>query len=135
MRAILIDPFAKAVTETDFNGDYRHIYELIKCQTFDVARVTPGNVIFVDDEGLYVPDQAFFEWQGYHEPLAGRGLILGVDRSNEVSTIIPLEVARSMVTWRNIRFKGTVTTSRAGEIFGRPATVISSVAKFEDKLT
>ena len=43
MRAILIDPFAKEITEVDYDGDYKKIYDLIDCKTFDVVNVPSGN--------------------------------------------------------------------------------------------
>jgi hypothetical protein len=83
-KAILIDPFKRTVSEVDWNGDYHHIYQLTDCDTFDVARINAkGDGIFVDDEGLFKEEQAFFVYNGYGNPLAGKGLILGSDREGE----------------------------------------------------
>lgn len=82
--AILIDPVARTVTEVQWNGDYRHIYELIDCDCYDVARINKhGDGIFVDDEGLMKDGMDFFIFDGYPSPLAGKGLILGCDSSGE----------------------------------------------------
>ena len=62
MRAILINPEDKTVTEVDYDGDYKSIYKLIGCSTFDVVRTSTSNDgIYIDDEGLYAPIQ--FKWQ------------------------------------------------------------------------
>lgn len=84
MRAILIDPFTRSITEVEYSGDYHDIYKLIDCDTFTIAPITHrGDGIFVDDEGLFKPDQAFFKHDGYPQPLAGCGLIMGCDEEGE----------------------------------------------------
>lgn len=87
MKAYLIDPAAKTVTETDWNGDFRHIYELIDAQAFDIARLTTdGDSVYVDDEGLIngtAHKVGLFEVEGYSVPLAGKGLVLGHNGSGE----------------------------------------------------
>ena len=92
MRAILIDPFAKEITEVDYDGDYKKIYELIDCTTFDVVNVPSGNDgIYVDDEGLYAPegDKNWFTYRyNAHEmhqniPLVNRGLVIGCDENGD----------------------------------------------------
>ena len=52
MKAILIDPFEQTVKEVQYSGDFHQIYDLIEAETFDVARISRGDGIFVDDEGL-----------------------------------------------------------------------------------
>jgi hypothetical protein len=81
MRSILIDPFTRTVTEVEYTGDYKQIYDLIDCDTYDVARINQhGDGIFVDDEGLFKEqEQKFFLHEDYPQPLAGKGLVLGCD--------------------------------------------------------
>lgn len=97
--AILIDPFARTVTQVQWNGDYHHIYELTQCDTYDCARINRhGDGVFVDDEGLFKEEQAFFLIEGYPTPLAGRGLLLGCDEEGEsVTPHMSLEEAREAV--------------------------------------
>lgn len=84
MKAILIDPFKQSITEVDYSGDYQDIYKLIDCDTFTIAPISRlGDAIFVDDIGLFKPDQAFFKHAKYPQPLAGKGLILGCDEEGE----------------------------------------------------
>lgn len=83
-KAILIDPVTETVTEVEWNGDFHHIYNLIDCNTYDLARINKhGDAIFVDDEGLFKEQQVFFIHADYPQPLAGKGLILGCDDQGE----------------------------------------------------
>lgn len=81
----LIDPEANTVQRVTV-GDYKTIYKWIGCDCFDVARFAQnGDGCFVDDEGLLVqrPPTDFFVLPGYPEPLAGKGLVMGVDDEGE----------------------------------------------------
>lgn len=52
MRAILIDPFTETIVEVEFDGNYKSIYPLIDCETFDCVSVDKNDTLYVDDEGL-----------------------------------------------------------------------------------
>ena len=83
MRAILIDPAKQTVTEVDYDGDYQSIYKLTDCTTFTVPFVLENeDALYVDDEGLWGATD-FFRIEGYPDPLAGRGLILGTDEDGK----------------------------------------------------
>ena len=101
MKAILINPEKKEVTEVEYSGDYQDIYKLIDCKTFDVVRTSVSNDgIYVDDEGLFVDDQLFFEYGGDAQSvrLAGNGLILGVDdEGNSISPQTTVEEVEGRV--------------------------------------
>jgi len=91
MRAILIKPDAeghKHVEVVEYDGDYRSIYGLIswserQVTTFDCVMIDETHTMFVDDEGLLHAPQHFMVWDGYEQPIAGRGLILGTDEWGE----------------------------------------------------
>lgn len=109
-KTILIDPFTRTVSEVEYNGQYKHIYDLIQCDTYDAARINQhGDAIFVDDEGLFKEEQAFFWHEDYPQPLAGRGLLLGC-RATDGETIAPtttLEEVRSKVQFgQPVRLNG-----------------------------
>ncbi len=89
VRAILIDPFACKVSEVEHDAnDYTQMYPLLSHESMPVDTFTtivsdllqPGEAIFVDDDGLLKPCSRFFVFAGFHQPLAGKGLILGADR-------------------------------------------------------
>ena len=89
MRAILIDPIERKVSEIDYDGDYQDIYRLITTvshtpRAFDVVSIPFGNDgIYIDDEGLYAPVQFMwsFNWHRWKEPikLVNKGLVIGCD--------------------------------------------------------
>lgn len=100
MKGILIDPFERTVTRVDVPPGIDAIYALIQAQPFTCVGIDDRNAIYVDDEGLYKEDQRFFQFRGYPQPLAGKGLILGSDNEGEsVSCTITLADAKSRVTF------------------------------------
>lgn len=99
MRAILINPFDKSVSEVDYSGDYHDIYKLIDCQTFTVASDDQVD-IWLDDEGLFKKEQAFFWYQGMGQPFAGKGLILGYDKDGEsIATTADIDSVTNKIRW------------------------------------
>jgi hypothetical protein len=105
MKAILIDPFNKTVTEVEHNGNYKHIYELLSHEThpvdcFTAVGIDNGDTIFVDDEGLFKEPTEFFVYLGYDQPLAGKGLVLGCnDDGDSVAPVSTLEQVKKHIVW------------------------------------
>jgi hypothetical protein len=101
MKAYLIDPFNRQVSEVDYNGDFREISKFIQCDYFTAATFNKnGDSFFVDDEGLFKEDKMFFEHHGYPQPLAGYGLVLGTDPDGEsTAPKISLEDLASDIMW------------------------------------
>lgn len=92
MKAILIDPFDCTVSRVEYDGNYRSIYKLIGCECFTCIEIDGGrDVLYVDDEGLFNDAQAFWSIDGYLNPLAGRGLILGNDAATGDSCAASIE--------------------------------------------
>ena len=84
MRAILIDPVTHSFTEVDYNGDWKTISKHLGCELFDIVFTELGDV-YIDDEGLFVPNQSFFMIEGC-PPLGGKGLVFGrVDDEGDVT--------------------------------------------------
>lgn len=92
MKAYLINPHDCTITEVDHNGDYKQIYDLIGASYFDVARINEhGDGVYVDDEGLFNHSD-LFRIHDTHQPLAGRGLVLGCDdEGNSIEPTVTLE--------------------------------------------
>ena len=83
MRAILIDPAKQTITEVDYDGNWTSISTHIDCTTFASAVVFENeDTLYIDDEGLWGATH-FFRIEGYPDPLAGRGLILGTNEDGE----------------------------------------------------
>jgi len=108
MRAILINPFEREITTVIRSDNYKDIYNYLSTDDFSVNNFAvvhwdEFNDIFIDDEGLYVDDQAFFSIAGTRSELvlAGKGLILGHDgEGGTTDTNLTLEEIRSAVTWK-----------------------------------
>lgn len=100
MRGILIDPFAKTITETTVEKGLQPIYDAIKADCFDVVGLPREDALYVDDEGLFKRGQDFFAIGGYRSPIAGRALILGTnDEGESVDAKCSLDWVRGRVRW------------------------------------
>ena len=105
MKAYLIDPEKREVTEVDYSGDYKDIYKLIDCSTFDVVGITPkGDGIYVDDEGLFAEKRVYWQFdysdgQAYIR-LVNKGLVLGTTiEGDSIEPDISLEKVKEKVVW------------------------------------
>ena len=100
MLAILIDPFTETIEVVDYSGDWKDISALIGCSLFTTIDLGDSDTLYVDDEGLYVKNQRFFNLKGYPQPLAGRGLVLGytLDGDSTDSSLTVSQV-QDMVSW------------------------------------
>ena len=88
---VLIDPAERTLSPAQFEpGDLPKMYEMLGCDLVTLAYLDDSAAVFVDDEGLFKPDQSFF----YHEPtgqfLAGKGLVVGPPDDEGESTSCPL---------------------------------------------
>lgn len=102
MKAYLIDPFTRTVSQVEYSGDYQQIYSFIDCDTFTCADFNDkGDTVFVDDEGLINgKPQEFFLVDGYPTPLAGKGLVLGTNQEGEsVEPSITLSELDDAIQW------------------------------------
>lgn len=102
IQCFVIDPFARTITVAQYNGDYRSISKMIDCDLFTPVRInSKRDTVFVDDEGLINgKPQEFFLIEGYPDPLAGKGVILGCDSVGDtVAPTITEEQVRKMVSW------------------------------------
>ena len=99
MKAILINPFNQTITEVEYSGNFKEIYKLIDCSTFDCINIDNDNTLFVDDEGL-LQENRYFHWKDYTN-LAGKALIIGVDyqTGEDCDTSWSLQEVENMVEW------------------------------------
>lgn len=98
---ILIDVKNKEIKEVTLGDDYREIYKHLECSLFTCVSIDNKNDVFVDDEGLLclTPESKFFKLRTYPEPLAGNGLILGINTrtGNSVNTTLTVDQVKGMV--------------------------------------
>jgi len=98
MKAILINPFDQTIKETEYTGDYREIYSLVDCRTFDCVRLTPHEDMYVDDEGLLIDNQRYFRMLEIGANYAGKALLLSHnDEGETTATNWTLQDVKSMV--------------------------------------
>lgn len=85
MRGILIDPFTKTIEEVETTGKLPEIYSMLGVELITIVHVGETDVLFLDDEGLFVPreEQEYFHWKGSNQPYAGKGLIIGTDEDGD----------------------------------------------------
>lgn len=103
MKAFLIDPAAKTVTEVEYTGNWRDIYPLIDCDCFTTVDIDGQNTMFLDDEGLIGDkDRHYFAYGKSLPPLVGKALVLGYDEEGEtVASTLTLEEVQSQVWFMN----------------------------------
>jgi hypothetical protein len=84
MKAILINVKTETVTEVNFSGNYKQIYDLLELHDSYGHRPfghaynrDNGDCLLVDDEGLLIANPiGAFTLHEYGRPLSGHGLIL-----------------------------------------------------------
>lgn len=104
MKAILIEPAAHCISVVLWNGHLQEIYNLLGVDI--VEAVHPRHTsyfitLYVDEEGLYRPDQQFFQIAGYPSPLAGRALMVGPPdtEGNDTELELGLITVSSLIEW------------------------------------
>ena len=114
-KGILIDPFTKTVKEIQVPNHWTEISKAIGGEdvTFTSAPIldVENESLYVDDNGLVVDDltkQKFIYLMNLSpdQPMAGKGLILGMDEEGEAAdTKITVEEVEKQIEWiDNIRF-------------------------------
>ena len=112
MRAIKIDPSARTIEEIDVKGDLDSMEAILKDGPCSV-RVSRGNILCVGDNGLLSAGNPIFRWANYVHPLAGVGLIIGIDEMGENQPCsFDLEEVQACVIWTDKETTGQLTPSR-----------------------
>ncbi len=88
-------------------GDYRDIQSKIGCDLFTCVDLNQSETLYVDDEGLLTinSETTFFLHKDYPSPLAGNGVILGLDSNTGDSkdSALTLEEIESSVKFMSLR--------------------------------
>jgi len=118
---------------------YCECIDKVVVNTFTIVELNDNrDTMFVDDEGLLKLPKYFFQWRGYDQPLAGKGLILGTnDEGESISPVITLDRAKDNVVWANdlefvelVPFEDTVDHPILGKntpIFGNRPLFVKKV--------
>jgi len=109
LRSILIDPYRKSVRPLRIGAKYPALRKVI-CGSIQGIRLSKNEILYVHDEGLYIPAVSFFRLNGpiisYPQPLAGYGVVLGVDDQGESrDTEVPVELIRDNVDFPDLRVR------------------------------
>lgn len=102
MKAYLIDPFAKAVSEVETDGTMASAYALMDCTYVESVRPENefGDLLLLDEEGKARNDQRFFICHLWpHDALAGKALWIGSDGEEFATPRTRRDVVLSNVSW------------------------------------
>lgn len=101
MRAILINPEKKEITEIQIGDDYKEIYKVIDCECFSAPVIYDNNdALYCDDEGLFVPQKGGIIMTDWNYPILGKMLILGTDNDgNSTNAKSNIEFFTDNITW------------------------------------
>jgi hypothetical protein len=120
VRAVLIDPENKTVSEIQTKGNIRDTKAILQCRSFTTGAWLRGTVskgfdaIMVSDDELDERDDPRFWFQvdADHNPpssfpIAGRGLAVGVDNEGETCDLqISVEDIAKRITFTQRKFLG-----------------------------
>lgn len=114
MKGILIDPAAKTVTDIEVET-WEAVKEIIGCKWLEgvtIARIDHhAEQILVNEEGLLVDEPGPFFQIGDNTPIAGKGVVLGVNQEGEtVSTRLRAELVAPRISFPDVEFTGFTTT-------------------------
>lgn len=102
MRAILIDPAREIVTNIKIGEHYTEISKALNCRLFDIVQLTDHEDLFIDDEGLFLSSNPIWRFNNRGGFYAGRGLILGNNIGETISTRLSVDFVRSYVEFPRI---------------------------------
>jgi hypothetical protein len=123
MRAVVIDPWDKRVYATDrpaFNLE--EMYHVLSgpepfrpCCDINSVRLGRDQMLWVDGEGLLIPDVPIWRLRGYGGSLAGIGLILGItEAGNNKASLLDVEHVAAMIQWTNLQTTGDLGPIESG---------------------
>ena len=105
MKAILIDVKNQKIKEVEHDDTLKSIYEHVDCRTFDVISIDNNNYVYVDDEGLFAKEQAYWKFDYCndqpHIKLVNKGLVLGCnDEGDSIAPESTVDYIKSRIIWR-----------------------------------
>lgn len=105
--AFVIDPYAREIITIPRPKDNREIYaaggyDIFSCVYLE--REANPDVLYIDDEGLFKKPLVFFCLTGFHQPLAGRGVVMGSDdEGDNTDPKITLAGLKKRIWWWDYR--------------------------------
>ena len=121
MRALLIDPKERSVTEVQNSGELSDTTRLLECETpTNLGWLDKGDTLWIDDDGMRKNPRHFFAVNGGCE-IAGKGLVIGIDaEGNDCDATVAIAdlLARLKFLWGELQ--GFHTTSTPNSISIKP---------------
>ena len=77
IRIIVIDPHLRTISEGMIEPTLQGMQHAIGDHYIEAVYIDNNDIMYVDEEGLFRPDQAFFIYN--KRPFAGKAIILGDD--------------------------------------------------------
>jgi len=106
-KAILIDPFERKLSWVELQNDNIDcLHKVMRCDVFTVGTYldNKGTCLYVDDEGLFKNEQAYFVILGIDNVFAGRSLVVGTDEmGGSITPTVSIDVLESKVRWMEPR--------------------------------
>jgi hypothetical protein len=104
MRAILINPGDRTISETDVDGSLETLQHIVGGLIEPVHQgLDEHHHCYVNEEGLLDDPRYFFMFEGGHQPLAGTGIILSLtDDGDEAPCTLPLAWVEERVRFMHL---------------------------------
>ena len=118
MKALFIDPTDETIRILSYDGDYKSIYRILGCRTFEaVYPFDNGDTLWIDEEGLLKDSNFAFNIRAdnpkFNQTIMGKALVLGTDAEGEsIECKTTLEDLKS-----RINFQGKVAIENDGQGF------------------
>tara|TARA_R100001460_G_scaffold108383_1_gene159310 strand:+ start:2217 stop:2657 length:441 start_codon:yes stop_codon:yes gene_type:complete len=118
MKALFIDPTDETIRFISYDGDYKSIYRILGCRTFEaVYPFNNGDTLWIDEEGLLKDSNFAFNIRAdnpkFNQTIMGKALVLGTDTEGEsIECKTTLEDLKS-----RINFQGKVAIENDGQGF------------------
>lgn len=118
MKALFIDPTNETIRFLSYDGDYKSIYRILGCRTFEaVYPFDNGDTLWIDEEGLLKDSNFAFNIRAdnpkFNQTIMGKALVLGTDAEGEsIECKTTLEDLKSRIS-----FQGKVAIENDGQGF------------------
>lgn len=103
IKAIIIDPFEREITETEIENNLEGLKGAIGDHWIELVRINNQNDMYVDEEGLFRENQQFFVMTGNQRkvPIAGKAVVVGSDVStgDQINVTMSLDNIKCMVSF------------------------------------
>jgi len=116
MKAYLIDPsrFTIAPVEIDRDHTLEQLYKHIGCDMVEAVYLENGDTLYVDEEGLLKRQWHFIVLDGYPQPIAGKGVLVGATPAgNSTDAKTSLEALTAKVSYMEMLVNGVVSIREA----------------------